>query len=213
MGNMIRKERGRIMRVRTRDSGQRSWIPFKQWERDVSPMLFLIESLSDEPGHHISPPHPSFPSNKRVQCAFLPPSSLSLSDSRWLWDSGPVWERWPGIRLALCLSASVCERHFRVSRCEIIRVGVWESWYLKGFMRFSRKTCVYRLCEIKRHQQLLQTILVQQIGLIFFMHISFSFDSGLKYNLDVSTWQISRETETFGECTVRPHRSFFFISQ
>lgn len=139
MGNMIRKERGRIMRVRTRDSGQRSWIPFKQWERDVSPMLFLIESLSDEPGHHISPPHPSFPSNKRVQCAFLPPSSLSLSDSRWLWDSGPVWERWPGIRLALCLSASVCERHFRVSQCEIIRVGVWESWYLKGFNAVLKK--------------------------------------------------------------------------
>lgn len=159
---MIRKEGGRIMRVRTRDSdrvGRRSWIPFKQWERDVSRMLFLIESLSDEPGHHISPAHPSFPSNKRVQRAFLPPSSafqplfsLSLADSLWLWDSGSVWERWPGIRLALCPSGSVCERDFYVSRCEIIRVGVWESSYQKSFILsfFQKHVCLRHtecLCE------------------------------------------------------------------
>lgn len=161
MGNMIRKG-GRIMRVRTRDCdrvGRRSWIPFKQWERDVSRMLFLIESLSDEPGHHISPPHPSFPSNKRVQCAFLPPSSpfqplfsLSLAGSLWLWDSGSVWERWPGIRLALCPSGSVCERDFYVSRCEIIQVGVWESSYQKSFILsfFQKHVCLQHtecLCE------------------------------------------------------------------
>lgn len=148
---MIRKERGRIMRVRTRHSdrvGRRSWIPFKQWERDVSRMLFLIESLSDEPGHHISPPHPSFPSNKRVQCAFLPPSSpfqtlfslslrLSLAVGQWACVRAMTGDQTRAV--------SVCQRVWTRFLC----VSVWNNksgcvreLVSKGFYALLRKMCV-----------------------------------------------------------------------
>lgn len=77
---MIRKEGGRIMRVRTRDSdrvGRRSWIPFKQWERRQSNVVSHWEFERWARSSHLS--SSSIISLKQTSAACILASLLCLS--------------------------------------------------------------------------------------------------------------------------------------